>query len=122
MNIYTSYYAKVPNIDTEQYCLIRVSKSKPAWLEGVMISGLSVVYPHWDLINDWKNGLITWAEYTERYLYQLSFIKREEVIDSLYELSNGKDVILLCYEANDKCCHRHILADWLGYEVKELIL
>lgn len=122
MNIYTSYYAKVPKINIENYCLIRVSKSKPAWLDGILITGIPVLYPHWDLINDWKNGLITWDEYTERYLYQLSFVNREEIIDRLHELSNGKDIILLCYESNDKHCHRHILADWLGYGVKELIL
>ena len=122
MNIYTSYYARVPKIDVDKYCLIRVSKSKPAWLEGIKIMGIPVVFPHWDLINDWKTHKITWDEYTECYLYQLSFIPRDIIIEQLYEAAQGKDIILLCYEDNTRHCHRHILADWLDCGIKELVL
>lgn len=122
MKIYTSYYAKLRYINTEKYCPIRVSKSKPAWLDGVLIKGIPAVYPPWDLINDWKNDEITWETYTDIYLYQLSFINNEDVISKICEISNGKDAVLLCHEDNTKKCHRHILADWLDCNVKELIV
>lgn len=38
------------------------------------------------------------------------------------EISEGKDCALVCYEAPDKFCHRHLVAEWLnsaGYNVNE---
>lgn len=120
MKIYTSYYAMIPRLNNDEYCYIRASKSKPPWLDGIRIDGIPVLYPHWDLINDWKSGRITWEDYKERYLYQLSFISKEDVIKQLYDLSQGKNIIIFCYESNDKPCHRHILAEWLDCDVEEL--
>ena len=120
MGIYTSYYSMVPRLDEDRYCFIRVSKSKPAWLDGVKIIGIEALYPHWDLINDWKSGNITWEAYRERYLYQLSFLSREDIVNQINEISRGKEAVLFCYEANNKPCHRHILAEWLDCCVKEL--
>lgn len=119
MNVYTSYYAKLPEIDLDKYTPIRVSKSKPGWIEGIYMPGIEALYPSWSLINDWKNNEITWEQYTEGYLHQLSFVSKEEIMSKLEELSQGKDVILMCWEAKNKECHRHILADWLPCDVQE---
>ena len=37
----------------------------------------------------------------------------EEVLQDLESLSNGADVVLLCYEKADAFCHRHLVSDWL---------
>lgn len=37
----------------------------------------------------------------------------EEVLQDLEFLSNGADVVLLCYEKADAFCHRHLVSDWL---------
>ena len=29
----------------------------------------------------------------------------------------GEDAVILCWEAPDKFCHRHIVAEWLSYSL-----
>lgn len=47
----------------------------------------------------------------------------QEVKNELKQLSNGKDIILLCYEKAGEFCHRRLVAEWItqstGEEVKE---
>lgn len=45
-----------------------------------------------------------------------------DVYRDLQKLSNGKDIVLLCYETPEKFCHRHLVSKWLtfgGYETNE---
>lgn len=73
-----------------------------------------------DLAWKYKNGDITWDEYTQEYLKQLetaSAKKDLELIRAL--LDSGRDVWLMCYEAKPPC-HRFIIGELLakeGYEV-----
>lgn len=120
MRIYTSYYAKVKS-SWQRYALVRVSTSIPDWFP-VEAPGIPELYPGWDLVSGLKDGYITWAEYRERYTGKLSLLDKADVLRRLKEISDqsgGKDVVLLCYEANNKPCHRHLIAEWLG-DVEEL--
>lgn len=122
MKIFTSYYSKVDSIDQEQYTLIRISSSKPEWLVGRRIIDMPVLYPHWDIINAWKNHEISWEEYTKRYYAQLNNVPKHDILSKLEDLSGGKDVVLLCWEGAGKPCHRQLIGPWLGLDVKELVV
>jgi len=37
------------------------------------------------------------------------------VVNELEQMSGGKDIALVCYEKPENFCHRHIVADWLGF-------
>lgn len=119
MKIFTSYYAKMKKCMRE-YALVRVSVSMPNWFP-VNLSGIPELYPDWDLVDGIKNGSLTQGQYTQRYRAHLATLNKKAIISRLEQISNacGKDtVILLCYEAPDKFCHRHLVAEWLG-NVKE---
>ena len=44
----------------------------------------------------------------------LSHLNPEEVVLKLAELSNGRDVCLLCYEEPGEFCHRFLVSEWLN--------
>ncbi len=59
--------------------------------------------------------------YTEAYYQEvLGDLDAQEVYDAL----GGDDAVMLCWEASNKFCHRHIVAEWfkdeLGVTVEEL--
>lgn len=115
MRIYTSYYAKMKDRWWE-YALVRISTNSPAWFP-VGLSCLPELYPGWELVFGIKEGRITWGEYQLRYNAILAKLCRDDIMRKLWELSDlegGRDVVLLCYEAAGKLCHRHLVAEWLG--------
>ncbi len=115
--IYTSYYAvagKIPN----NIIKVSISKGIPSWYHGESYSKLA---PFWKTVKAYKDGG-SWEEYTREYNDTiLSRLGPEEVRDDLMRISDGADVVLLCYEARGNC-HRHIARHWLnaaGIECKE---
>ncbi|MDV6237616.1 DUF488 family protein [Leptospira ellisii] len=62
-------------------------------------------------------------EYTKRFNEKLFKLDAVEVLEQLKELSQGKDLALLCYEKPGDFCHRRLVAEWLerktGIEVPE---
>lgn len=59
--------------------------------------------------------------YTEQYYKEvLSKLNAKDVFKKL-----GDDAVLLCWEAPNKFCHRHLVADWLnnelGLNVREIV-
>lgn len=68
--------------------------------------------PTWAMVKASKSGEINWATYTERYLKLL----RERYQDdraSFQAAIRAEDLVLLCYCAADKNCHRHLLKEVL---------
>ena len=62
--------------------------------------------------------------YTPKFASILANLSAEETFKKLETLSEGKDIVLLCYEKVGDFCHRHLVANWLtqnlGIEIKEL--
>lgn len=115
MKIFTSYYAKMKN-KWQQYALVRVSTSSPAWFP-VELPCMPELYPGWELVSGLKENRITWEEYKRQYKEMLSGLDKDNVqrkLQRISELAGGKDIVLLCYEAVGKPCHRHLIAEWLG--------
>lgn len=55
------------------------------------------------------------AQYTPRFKAEiLGRLNPKQVVLELERLAGGRIPCLICYEANGKFCHRHLVADWLN--------
>ena len=107
--VYTSYYAKL-NKFPSNVVPISISKGIPSWYIGKSYNRLA---PKWDTVKKYKDGG-TWEDYIHEYHETvLDLLDQREVYDELMRLSNGLDVVLLCYEKSTDNCHRHIVAECL---------
>lgn len=117
MRIYTSYYAKMRNLNPNFVC-VQISTSKPSWFLYAKDS-IPELFPGWDLVNGIKTGTITEEQYKREYLERLSVMDKSYILNRITEISNmngSKDVVLLCYEKPGDFCHRHLVGEWLGIE------
>lgn len=106
---YTGYYSKLKEYDSAGLKTVSISRTRP---NGVVVYGeIPELYPNNDILWDYKNGKITKIEYTTKYLDQLDKIGIRDILLKIHHY--GDDVVLLCWEAPDKFCHRHILAGYI---------
>ena len=117
VKIYTSYFANLRKIP-DNIIPISICRKSPKWYNGLEYKRLA---PSLSLLSAWKR------EPNEK-TYRNSFYDISErlnphiIFDELISMSEGKDIILLCYEHPSKFCHRHLVAEWLndyGYNVEE---
>ncbi len=67
--------------------------------------------PSWKLLNDYKAGRADWAQYTERFKHEMNCDPCIAEMRRIWDLSQKKDVFLVCYEKDGENCHRHILIE-----------
>ena len=80
----------------------------------IRVARPSVLGPSKRLLDDWKAGRITWAQYEERFIDEIeSSPKAQEKLDEIVRLAKKQTVRLLCYEKNPPC-HRFILIEMLS--------
>lgn len=117
--IYTSYFAKLNKLP-DNLCPISISLTQPKGLNYLM--RFTLFMPTWGILNEFKKTGDT-EKYSREFREQiLNNNSQKEVVEHLYSLSQGKDIVLLCYESPEKFCHRHLVAEWLrqgGFECKE---
>jgi hypothetical protein len=122
MIIWTSYFGNIKIINNP----VSIAISPPRWYNGFAYQRL---FPTWKMINGLKTNkekdlALRIREYEYAYNREiLSKLTQSEVFSDLLTLYNGEDVVLLCYEAPQDFCHRHLVADWFteaGITVKEL--
>ena len=70
--------------------------------------------PSIELLSDYKRKRIDWKEYEKRYFEEIS--DNKELIEKLAKLAKEKVITLLCWELDDKYCHRKLLID----EIKKM--
>jgi hypothetical protein len=107
----TSYYsknAKNPNA-------VSIAAKCPKWYKGREYKKLAPKY--WFFKKYKEDG--DEESYTKSYYKEvLNKLNPREVYNEL-----GEDAVILCWEAPDKFCHRHIVAEWLSdnlvIEIKE---
>lgn len=117
MKIWTSYYANAKNLPSS-ITPIAISLSVP---KSESFKIYKKLCPTWFMLNEYKEDNDK-NKYTERFNILLKRVNCDKVVKELQELSEGKDVCLLCYEKPDDFCHRHLVAKHLknnGYECKE---
>jgi len=127
MNVFTSYYDKVPELDKNAYAFVRVSRREPPDFF-VKIAGDYVDLS--DSFGPPKAMLAEchpsekWEEFEPRYKKEvLGALDKTSVLDEFRKIYNEhgcRPLLLLCTEASGKHCHRHLIADFLGIEIKEL--
>ena len=116
--IYTSYFANLKKLPKD-IIPIAISASVPNSIDILRYKKLA---PTYNILSEYKqtNNI---DKYIKEYYNQiLNKLNPNEVIKELYQLSNEKDIALICYEKYDKFCHRQIVAKWLnnqGIKVEE---
>ncbi len=70
-----------------------------------------VLSPSRRLLNDYLYRGITWKEYTRRFLIEMESPECKEEMKIIWDLSQKKDVFLVCYEKDGENCHRHLLIE-----------
>lgn len=123
MKIYTSYFAKIKELEKNDIIPISICGKCPDWYKGLQYKKLA---PKYGFFMEWKKN------HDNDYYIQhfndevLSKLDINEVIKDILELlpecARGKDIVLICYEKPSDFCHRHLVAEWLtknGYSCFE---
>lgn len=112
--IYTSYFAKIKELENNNIIPIAICSKVPGWYKGLQYKKLA---PKYGFFMEWKkthdNGCYTGY-------FQSEVLKDLDVTSVLYDLVNmlndragRKDIALICYEKPTDFCHRHLVAGWL---------
>lgn len=108
--LHTGYLAKINTYPSqEEHVLVMRSR------------GNNELSPSEELLNKWKNGEINWREYKEIFLKEMENPESRSRLQKIAEkVAEGKDVRLICYEGEDKHCHRHILKSLVEEKLETL--
>ena len=113
--IYTSYFSNYRNFPEDSY-VIGVTRMPPADIENC-----ADLAPSAALLRQYKNKEIDEFIFSIKYLEELQQLDKEKYVIYLRNLEQiYKNIILCCYEKTGDFCHRHILADWLNLNIKEI--
>lgn len=112
--IYTGYYSKLKMYKDAGLKTISISRSEP---KSITVDGKIIeLAPSKELFEKSKAGCISNMEYTSMYLDQLDTLGIKNILLLIHNY--GDDLVLLCWEAPNKFCHRHILADYINKRTK----
>ena len=73
--------------------------------------------PSWDLLNKFRQELITEEDYVRIYNEQLSKLNAKVIYSRLMQMTGGKEPILMCHCGKEYFCHRHLVAEWFKKEL-----
>ena len=110
--IYTGYYSKVKDYKKAGYTVVSISRTDPFPVDGKLL----MLAPEEKTLTAYKYHWINEEEYTIEYLEQLENIGIKNILLAIH--SFGENVVLLCWEAPNKFCHRHILSDYINKNSK----
>lgn len=112
MKIYTSYFAKVKELEENGIVPIGIAQIPPSFFTG---PNFACVAPTKSILFEQKANPDN-DRYTRRYLNEVLVILKDPqvLIDGLEKVAHGKDVALCCFEKPNDFCHRHILAKFLN--------
>ena len=121
MMIYISYFGRINAIKAadKNAVFCAVCGGVPDWYNG---NWCKKVAPRWVWWKEWHDKYAGKYEseesktfYIEKYNNTvLDKLCRNDIVDELKTIANGKNLYLLCFETPEKFCHRHLLADWLN--------
>ena len=110
--IYTSYFAKVPELTRHLVLPISIAAKAPAGFTGLEYKALA---PSYSILMSFKrdqNEALYTKQYTEKILNRLD---PDLVIRDLQTMAaESQDIALICYERPESFCHRHLVANWLS--------
>ena len=77
--------------------------------------------PSRELLRDWREGGITWRQFTQRYRAEMRKPEGRHLIALLAELSRKTNLSVGCYCEDEEHCHRSILRELLEKEGAEIV-
>lgn len=117
--IYTSYFAKIKELEKNGVTPISICGKAPAWYNGLQYKKLA---PKYDFFMKWKENHNN-DYYIKCFNEQvLSKLDPMGVYNELCLLADSNKIALICYEKPSDFCHRHLVADWLadhGFDIEE---
>ena len=121
--IYTSYFAKLKELEKDNIIPIAIGGKAPDWYKGLQYKKLASKY---GFFMEWKKNHDD-DYYIEHFQKEvLDGLMACEVLEDLFALKSlqdkGKDIVLICYEKPSDFCHRHLVAGWLnqnGFKCEE---
>lgn len=117
--IYTSYFAKIKELEKNGITPISICGKAPAWYNWLQYKKLA---PKYDFFMQWKenhNNDYYIKCFNEQVLSKLDPMR---VYNELCLLADSSKIALICYEKPSDFCHRHLVADWLaerGFDIEE---
>ena len=119
--IYTTYLSNLKNLPnnekTKKYLITRWKPRNTIDLKKYNLEWAPNLAPTELTLSKYTDGSINWKEFRERFINE-SFDNRLFVdgLSEIIELNNeGYDIFLICYEKDDKVCHRSILKEILEF-------
>ena len=117
--IYTGYFAHQNKYISMGLFPISVAQYVPKRILDTGIVEYKKLAPSRAMIDVAKSNL---GEFIDYYNEKLRRMNRDLVIEELMSISEGSDIVLLCYEKPEDFCHRHLIAEWLGDGACEFII
>lgn len=122
--IYTSYFAKLKELENHNIIPISICGKAPDWYKGLQYKKLA---PKYGFFMEWKKNHDN-DYYIEHFQAEvLDGLDATEVILDFSRMDYGfnvgeNDIALICYEKPSDFCHRHLVAEWLnknGFQCEE---
>ena len=112
--IYTSYFAKLKELEKHNIIPISICGKAPDWYKGLQYKKLA---PKYGFFMEWKKNHDN-DYYIEHFQKEvLDGLDILEVVRNFIDISNNEkknDIALICYEKPSDFCHRHLVAEWLN--------
>ncbi len=122
--IYTSYFAKLKELENHNITPISICAKAPDWYKGLQYKQLA---PKYGFFMEWKKNHDN-NYYIEHFQSEvLDGMDAVEVVLNFSKMVHGfnvgeNDIALICYEKSSDFCHRHLVAEWLnqnGFKCEE---
>lgn len=122
--IYTSYLAKLKELENHNIIPISICGKAPDWYRGLQYKKLA---PKYGFFMEWKKNHNN-DYYIEHFQAEvLDGLNATDVILDFSKMVHSfnvgeSDIALICYEKPSDFCHRHLVAEWLkknGFECEE---
>jgi len=104
MKIYTGNFANLKKYQKNDLFPISIALSN-RYFNGATFRKLA---PEWSFKDDEPNS------YTRKFNEKLNKLDKNKILKELSNISQDKDIILLCHEKASEFCHRHLLNEWLS--------
>ena len=108
----TSFFGAIDRIEYP----IAICGKRPYWYEESGRPSYPALAPKIGFFMDWKNGKIGDDGYVKEFIRQVLLpLDPKAVFEDLCALYPGVPdgkIVLMCYEAPGKFCHRHLVASW----------
>ena len=115
LQLRTGYYAKAKQYQEQGYLTVAISLIVPRWAAPFVDHRIAALAPSQSILDTLPDIETYTRRYSSEVLSRLNPQKLyAEEIAHIARLRGKSKAVLLCYEAPDKFCHRHLVADWFA--------